>query len=392
MSTTSLITTIAAAGNAGGGGDDPRLIYWTYDTAAKTVTYYQYHPTLGFEDSQTLSLSSSNSPTNYRAMAISWDGTKHAITEYIDSSSSSKTMRTFFIDFSGGVGNLSILGTFDFTGNYYLLYNGVSPEGNSFTFYHANNTTRVYDISSSYSSPTQVVSYGPSDYSYGPRGGRYTPQGRIVTYHGSDVGGVISQSNSSSVSFLTQSWTGWNQSTMSANYDGSYHFYAGSAVNANYFPYLHKFGSTSATNVNLGSNNSWTLRAQYCNMNEANDGNSYIAGARVISISGEWKGVSGYIIADYTTNTKVREVTTSTIYNGGFMPDGKFVELDISTSPYTVTVLDPDNSFADITSDYDSDYLAQVRDRSPANIWGSGTSSCYWWPNATYSGLNSIYP
>lgn len=380
--------------SATGGGDDPRMIYWTYDASAQSITYYQYHPTNGLEGSQTVSLTSSNSPTSYFAMAISWDGSLHAVTEYINSSSSSKTMRTFFIDFTDGVGGLSVAGTFDYTGDYYMTYAGVSPLGNSFSFYHSNRNTKVYDISSSYSSPTQVVSYSPSQYSFGPRGGRYTPKGNYVTYHGTDAGGVIAQTTASNVnSFLTQSWNGWNQTVMSANYNGSQHFYTGSAVNTNYFPYCHRFAFNSTTNNNLGVNNSWTFRGQYCNMNEANDGNSYVTGPRVVkNASNEWKSVSGYTIVDYLTNTRIREITTSTKYSGGFLPDGKFIELDYSVSPTTIAILDPDNSYVDVSSDYNSDYLDIIRQKFPNAIWSSNCTSCFWWPNATYSGLNSIYP
>ena len=379
---------------AGGGADDARQVYWTFDASAKTVTYYQIHPTNGSEGSQTVSLSSPHSPASYFSMGISWDGSTHAITEYMNSSSSSKTMRTFFIDFSGGVGSLSVLGTWDFTGNYYMTYNAASTQGKTFSFYHLNNDTRIYDISSSYSSPTLVTTYGPSDYSFGPRGGRYTPQGRYATVHGTDAGGVISQTNASTVgAFITQSWTGWNQANMTSNYDGSYHFYSGTAVNTVYFPFVRKFTSTGTSATNLGSDNSWTFRAQYCNMNEANDGNSLIQGSRIVKNgSNVWRDSSGTTVVDYTTNTRVYENTTSTMQPRGFTPDGKVILIDTSSGfPYSATILDPDNSFADITSNYHSDFITALGSYNPSLVWGSSANSSYWWPNATYSGLNSIY-
>jgi hypothetical protein len=365
-------------------GTTARSILATYDTTANSVTFTQYHPTLGLEATQVLQLDSGRTVSSYQSGGVCYNGSRMVIAEIPATTSTSKTSRHYLINFEGGVGNLSVEDTFDYTATYYPTYPVVSPLGKSYAFYQSNVNYRLYNIESSFSSPTLIKSWTPSELSFGPRGGVYTPRGNIIAFHGTDKGSSIRQTGASTYSVYSQAWTGWNQSGRISNYDGTKHFYYGSAVNTNYFPFVRSFDAEGTSLTNLGVSNSWTLRPYAPNWNEGSDGLQYIVGLRVTQTANEWKYVNGYLVIDYNSNSIVRTETTTNVI-ATFMPDGKLLVNNLTSGTYTA--LDPTDSFADVSSSYNSTYLSNAY----VSMFTGNSNRFYWWPNGSFPGLNSNF-
>jgi hypothetical protein len=351
----------AAAGNAGGA--DWKFLTNTYDASNNQVTFEQYDPYNGSDGSQTLTFDT-KSLSAYVVSPASFNGQYRVVAERIDTSSSSKTHKIYLIDISGGIGSYSIESSFSFTSTYYPASVGISPNGKTLMMWMGfDRPTYFFDLTSGFSNASIIKQYNIYDFGYGPRGGTYTPIGYLQSSAASNESQSIYQdpSNLSSFTVWDQQWNVLNQGYRGYNYDGSLHFFWGNAVQTYHTPVIHEFPKNSATSSDtIGTTTSY-IRPQGINPNEGVDGLSYILGYRMIQDgSGVWQWFAGTRVIDYVSETVVYEDTTSTTYPKGYMPDGRIVLTDN-------TVLDPTDSFADVTSEYDSDFVSNynsVNDRS----------------------------
>jgi len=364
----------AAAGNAGGGGDT--ILKTSYDAASNQITLTEYNSVDGEVGSKTIQLQS-KTVNLYRFSPVSYDGTTMAVLESLTYDSTQKTHRVYKIDLSNGLDAATASDYFDFSGTYTLGDPFLSPNATRICFSNSTNYIYVYDVST-WSSPSQVYSIAWNNYSnFSPRNmDCVSPNGTFLSTSGSSMSTSIYE-DGSSYSAANQSWGSINRSASGFNYDGSYHFHYGRASNSNYLPYTRRweYNGTSATSIGIKAYNGYLNSIHW---GEADDANSYIF---LNDLTGTDRNTTRYLVVwDYVDNSLVYQDTTVHFWKS--LPGGKVIVIDSGTGLYDANadkiVLDINDSYADVTSDYHTDFITNYNGKN------------LWWKDG-YHSINSSY-
>lgn len=350
-----------------GAGFDPWYLFQTsnFNTSANTFDYNVYSPTRGLVHSSTVSLPTRTVAAYYQSQ-VSWDGTTFLVASTSSTGSGTNDRYVHIFDLTGGpTTDIQQDSEWYSSGSYFLNFISVSPRGDRFAVGNGNGFSPYLDV---YDRSSFVRQFSVPSSSFGPRGPAFcSPNGTFIGRAASDESHSVIESGNRYI----HSWNGWNFTVGFSNHSGLKNFYFGSAINTNLVPHIYtaNYNSTGVTVVNSSTSNLlYPVGHMPFNPLAGQNALNYISGFKLSP--SDYKTSQGAAVLNVDTGSIV--YNNASYSSARFLPDGRV----LATGSPSV-ILDPENSFADVTSEYHPDFIANP--------------SGYFWYVDPYENITSTY-